>query len=380
MGDGTPPLTVRRSLAVALLTSARTWRGSGVSLASIALGLSDAGHRVYLLAGEADVVAGFGKVGLSAIQVRTADTGLAEVWLMARVLREIGSDTIVVDRPRDLRLATLASLIHPVAIIHRYNLSRSDPPRDLLTRLAYRRVRLTVFPSRSLAERTLAHAAYLRHAPHRVIHGSVDVEQFYPDRAAADEFRRRHALGADQFVLAVGSLTLEKRYDFLLEAVAALAPDPPLLVVCGEGSHGPRLRERAQDLGLRTRFLGQLAPDWLRGAYTASTCFAHAGAVETFGLSVLEAMACGCAVVGVRGGAVPEVVDEAGFLAQPESATDFAALLRLVLADDATRARLGQAAIRRATEEFSVSAMRGAYAAAVESVWAEPAMRARCPA
>jgi alpha-1,3-rhamnosyl/mannosyltransferase len=136
-------------------------------------------------------------------------------------------------------------------------------------------------------------------------------------------------------------------------------------VICGEGSHGPRLRARAEALGLDVRFLGHLSPDELRGAYSACACFVHAGAIETFGLSVLEAMACACAVVAARGGAVPEVVGEAGLLAPSEDAAAFAALVRSVLADETKRAALGQAAHRRATERFSADAMQAAYAAAI---------------
>lgn len=307
----------------------------------------------------------FARSGLPATRVRTAKTGVREAWVLARVLGRVGADAILVDRPRDLRLAALASLVRPLAIVNRYNLSRPRPPRDLLTRMAYRRVRLTIFASRTTADRALALAPYLRRRPHRVIHGCVDSRLFHHDAAAAEAFRRDHGLGDARFALAVGSLTLDKGYDFLIDAWRMLLPGAPMLVICGEGSHGPRLRRRADEMGLNLRFLGHQPPERLRAAYSAATCFVHAGAVETFGLSVLEAMACGCAVVAIRGGAVPEVVGDAGLLADSGPPAEFAALVRAVLEGGERRIELGQAARRRATERFSAAAMHDAYATAI---------------
>ena len=360
-----------RRLSVALLTSARTWRGSGVSLASIAQGLLEHGHRAHMLAGDPEVVDSFRRLGLTADLVRAGNTGWREASDIARILRETAADVMLVDRPRDLRLAALASLAHRVAIVNRYNLSRRRPPRDLLTRLAYRRVALTVFVSETSAAGALRLASYLRRRPHRVINGSVDAGRFCPDPAAAAAFRRRHGLADTPFVLAVGSLTPDKRYDFLMDVWARPGERPPL-VVCGEGAHGGRLRARAAERGVNVRFLGQLDADQLVGAYSAAGCFVHAGAVETFGLSVLEAMACGQAVLGVHGGAVPEVLGQAGVIAPVDDPESFGRLLDALLADPARRADLGAAARRRVLERFSVATMRGSYVAALESVGPGP--------
>jgi glycosyltransferase involved in cell wall biosynthesis len=358
---------VSRPLQVAFLTSARTWRGSGVSLASVAQGLQERGHTAHMLAGDAQVVDAFAALGLPAGRVPTGNTGIREVRALASVLGEIGADVILVDRPRDLRLAALASVVHPVSIVNKYNLSRPRPPRDLLTRLAYRQVGLTVFVSETLAERALAQARYLRRRPHRVIREAVDAEWFRPDLEAAREFRAATGLGAEDFVLAVGSLTLDKGYDFLLDAWARLGSSAPSLLICGEGAHRERLRARTRDLGVDARFLGHLGPDLLRGAYNAACCFVHAGKVETFGLSVLEAMACGRPVLAIAGGAIPEVLGDTGLLAPADTET-FIALLRELLGDEARRTSMGDAARRRALQHFSMQRMRQAYASAIESV------------
>ena len=105
-----------RPLRVALLTSARTWRGSGVSRASVAEGLREHGHAPHMLAGDAEVVDAFTALGLPSGRVPTGNTGLREAGALAQTLRRIGADAVLVDRPRDLRLASLASLLYPVAM------------------------------------------------------------------------------------------------------------------------------------------------------------------------------------------------------------------------------------------------------------------------
>lgn len=363
-----------RPLSVALFTSARTWRGSGASLAIIAEGLVQRGHRAHLLAGDDEVVAAFARLGLPASRVPAGDTGLREARAVAAVLREIEADVILVDRPRDLRLAALASMRHPLGIVNCYNLSRSRPPSDLLSRLAYRRVGLTIFVSRDSADRTLQLAPYILRRPHRVIHGAVDPARFGPNPEAAVAFRRTHGLADAPFVLAVGSLTPEKRYDFLLDVWRHLGADAPPLLVCGEGGGEARLRDRAAALGLNIRWVGQLGRDQVPAAYAAATCLVHAGAVETFGLSVLEAMVSSLPVVAVRGGAVPEVLGDAGLLAPVDDVAAFTALVRELLTDPCRRAALGAAGRSRALQHFSLEVMRSSYAAAIESVCAKVAV------
>ena len=64
----------------------------------------------------------------------------------------------------------------------------------------------------------------------------------------------------------------------------------------------------------------------LASYFASADAFVHAGTHETFGLVVLEAMACGRPVVAMRAGAIPELVDEnAGVLAEPHADPDVAA-------------------------------------------------------
>jgi alpha-1,6-mannosyltransferase len=121
-------------------------------------------------------------------------------------------------------------------------------------------------------------------------------------------------------------------------------------------------------LGIESTFVGLLSPEMLRGAYSAARCLLHACRIETFGLSVLEAMACATPVVAANAGAIPEVLGDSGKLIAPDDPQRFARELQGILtAPDQGRA-LGLAAETRARELFSLNRMQREHVEAIEAV------------
>ena len=357
-----------RPLHVALLTSARAWRGSGVSLTHIARGLGARGHTVQLLATTPAVTAGFAAAGLPVQELPIHDTGFAEARQLTRALAALQADVLIAETARDVRLGALASFARRFALVHSYNVSGAVPRRDPIMRLAYRRVHLTIFRTHTGEREALAKAPFMERSPRRVIYEGVDSDVFRPDADAGRVFRARHDLGDRPFLLAVGALEHEKRYEWMLDALARLGPRPPLVAIGGSGSLEGAIRARGERLGLELRFLGFRLATELAAAYNAATCLVHAGAVETFGLTVAEAMACGRPVVAVASGALPEVVGEAGVLAAANDPAAFAAAVRDLLADPARAAVLGAAARDRAVAAFSMERMGREYSEALETL------------
>ncbi len=205
-------------------------------------------------------------------------------------------------------------------------------------------------------------------AGHRAIPNGVDCELFHPDAAAGLAFRRRHRLGDGPVLLGVGALEIEKRWDLLLESVALLASPALPLVLCGTGALEGSLRAHAERLGLEVRFVGQLDPVELVGAYNAATCVVHTRPDEVFALALIEALACGRPVLASGGGGTPELVGEAGVLAPPKDPVAFARLLQDLLGDEERRAALGVAARLRAVARYSTERMVRDYAEVLESL------------
>jgi alpha-1,6-mannosyltransferase len=172
----------------------------------------------------------------------------------------------------------------------------------------------------------------------------VDTAIFAPERRTLD-LRRCLGLREDARLLVyAGRFSEEKNLDVLRAAMALLGSPYHLLLVGGGRSARPS--ERITVLPYRRDSL-ELA-QWLASA----DALVHAGSSETFGLVIVEAMACGRPVVGVRAGAVPELVDDqVGELAEPHSAASLAAAVRRLYARNLEA--LGAAARARVLANFT---------------------------
>jgi alpha-1,6-mannosyltransferase len=130
----------------------------------------------------------------------------------------------------------------------------------------------------------------------------VDATVFSPLRRTLD-LRRQLGLPDDtRLLIYAGRFSREKNIPLLHETMARLGRPYHLLQLGGHRRYQPAVNI---DVIPYRRDSVELA-SWLASA----DALIHAGSNETFGLVVVEAMACGRPVVAIRGGAVPELVDE----------------------------------------------------------------------
>lgn len=202
----------------------------------------------------------------------------------------------------------------------------------------------------------------------RVVHPGVDTDRFFP--AAADPAIRAQLSARPEAPLVgiLGRIDPNKGVQTLVEAMAR--PDANLgranlsrahLVVIGREHVGSadfaaELRRRADELlGDRVRFIGPRddVPDVLR----ALDIMVNASRHEPFGRTVLEAQACGVAVVATDAGGIPEFVENlrTGLLVPPLDAPALGAALERLIGDEALRRRLAGEGAVQARERFSVT-------------------------
>jgi D-inositol-3-phosphate glycosyltransferase len=193
-----------------------------------------------------------------------------------------------------------------------------------------------------------------------------DPDEFAPqDRALS---RARLGLKADEFiVLQLGRMVPRKGVDNVIRSLAHLPADVParVLVVGGESREPDemltpeigRLRRLARELGVlqRVSFIGHRTRTELRDYYAAADVFASTPWYEPFGITPLEAMACGTPVVGSAVGGIRYSVRDGvtGFLVPPHDPQALAARLLQLHGNPALARALGRAGIRRTRSMFT---------------------------
>ena len=185
--------------------------------------------------------------------------------------------------------------------------------------------------------------------------------QFRPLPAASTEaVASRLGLPAG-YILFVGTVEPRKNLDTLLDALERVPEAPPLVVAGGWGWGFEATRDRLARMGGRVRVLGSVAPGDLPALYSRALCLAHPAWYEGFGLTPLEAMACGTPVVSSNAASLPEVVGDAALLCDPGSAEQWRAALSRLVADGDLRAEL--------SAQGPVRAGRFSWGRAAEATW-----------
>jgi glycosyltransferase involved in cell wall biosynthesis len=177
-------------------------------------------------------------------------------------------------------------------------------------------------------------------------------DRFRPieDAAEVDAVRARHGLEG-RYVLYVGNVEPRKNLVRVVDAFERAELRDATLAIAGRLAWLSDEIERrvASYRGPgRVRLLGYVADEDLPALYSGAEAFVYASLWEGFGLPVVEAMACGAAVVASRVAAIEEVAGEAARLVDPLSVDDIAAALASVLGDAAERERLRAAGLARA--------------------------------
>jgi glycosyltransferase involved in cell wall biosynthesis len=133
------------------------------------------------------------------------------------------------------------------------------------------------------------------------------------------------------------------------------ALDDVHLVIAGDGPEKQRLEKLTREaaLGDRVTFTGWV--DDIRDAMSDWDIYAQPSIAEGIGIAALEAMAQGIPVVASEIGGLREIVvnGETGFLVPSKDSAQLAAHLKELVCNPDLRARMGEAARRRATENFS---------------------------
>jgi phosphatidylinositol alpha-1,6-mannosyltransferase len=217
----------------------------------------------------------------------------------------------------------------------------------------------------------------------RLLYPGVDTTRFVP--AARDpSVRSRLGWGCRPVVLTVGRLQKRKGHDHLIQALSAIRPQVPdiLYAIAGDGEERVALEALVRRGGLAqsVQFLDEPDDATLVTCYQQCDLFVLPNRqvgddIEGFGMVLLEAQACGKAVVaGASGGTVETMrIGETGELVDCSTPDRLAGVVTCLLGDPVRRVRMGEAGRRWVVEHFDWASL----SRQAEQLFSEPPLLAR---
>jgi glycosyltransferase involved in cell wall biosynthesis len=209
-------------------------------------------------------------------------------------------------------------------------------------------------------EETLSRRSGYSSKPHRVIPLGVEVESFRPDPAVRAATRRRLGWGepGPPVVGYLGRFVAEKGIGLLTSALDAVKPSWRALFV-GGGPLDSELRTWAARFpNGQVQIVNGVPHDAVPHYLSAMDVLAAPSQTtprwkEQLGRMLIEAMACGVAVVGSDSGEIPHVIGEAGEIVAEADVAGWTGTLGALIEDPGRRRRLAEAGRDRATTQFA---------------------------
>jgi mannosyltransferase len=208
-------------------------------------------------------------------------------------------------------------------------------------------------------------AAFLKRESTIVMHG-VDTDRYAPPADRAPAFAEsglpgRYAIGC------FGRVRAQKGSDVFVEAMCRLLPRYPDFSAVMVGAIVPEqqgfangLKDRIAAAGLQSRIVitGEIAIEEVQRWYQRLSIYAFTSRNEGFGLTLIEAMSSGAALVASRAGAAEFVVEDGvtGVLTPPGDVDALVAALEPLMRDPASAAAMGERGRARVLEKFSLDA------------------------
>jgi L-malate glycosyltransferase len=271
-------------------------------------------------------------------------------WIAREMLREAGGDVRVV------------TTLHGTDI----TIVGQDPSFHAITKFSIERSDHITAVSEFLRRETVA-AFGCTGCNVEVIHNFVDTVAY--DRSAHTSAVHTLFGGGRKVLVHVSNFRKVKRVRDVVRVYAKVRERiPSVLVMVGDGPERVDAEQEARALGVigEVRFLGKI--EAVAPLLAGADLFLLPSQSESFGLSALEALACGVPVVASHAGGLPELVrdGETGALCPVGDVDAMAAAAVEILTDDERWRRMSDAAAADARERFSLDAIVSQYEALYE--------------
>ena len=267
-----------------------------------------------------------------------------------------------------LKIPVIATIHHPLPIDRQADLEQADGLRDRWRiKKFYSFIRMQAFVARRLdriitvSQSSANDTRLLFKVPAdklRVVYNGIDTEIY----SMNEETSRNR----DGLIMVANTDDRKKGVFYLLQALRLLREDGMKLTIVDDAErhssyvedvgslplYGSKLVRRLNLDGM-VHFTGRLTREELAQHYAAAKIAVVPSLYEGFGLPAAEAMACGTPVIATTGGALPEVVGDAGMLVPPANADALTAAIKQLLNDRQAQQRMSEAGRKRVKEKFN---------------------------
>lgn len=176
------------------------------------------------------------------------------------------------------------------------------------------------------------------------IHNAIDTKDFINH---SKEFEKKYLLQKNRMILAIGRLTREKGFQYLIMAFKEISkkfPDAVLVIIGPYRSYKIALDKLVKSLGLTEKviFTGPLEDSMVKSALSSCEMVVIPSKYEPFGLVALEAVRCRKPVIASATGGLSEIFTDGvnGLLVKPEDHEDLAEKIEILLNDKKMRISL----------------------------------------
>jgi glycosyltransferase involved in cell wall biosynthesis len=366
------------------IDTARIWRGGQNQVLLTVMGLRALGHRAALVAHAEGELRLRVQEGLELVPITPkSEMDLAAAWKLARVIKRLGPDIVHAHDPHGVAMASLALSMAgvepkpPLVVARRVDFHLKE---NALSRWKYRQADRFICASKLIGA-MLVHDGV---PPERVVTVHEGIDLAHVDAAPRADIHSEFWLPHHAPVIGnIAALVPHKGQRHLIEAAALVlrqVPDAHVLMA-GEGELRESLTHQIRERHLEKHvILTGFRPDVL-SLLKGFDLFVMSSVTEGLGTSILDAMACGKAVVATTAGGIPEVVVDGvtGLLVPPRDDQALAGAIVRLLRDDDLRGRMGAAGLERVRESFSAERMVSDTVAVYEQVLSERRGSLRAP-
>jgi glycosyltransferase involved in cell wall biosynthesis len=353
------------------IDTGRAWGGGQHQVMQTVVGLRALGQRAVLVARPDGELLKRMREGMDLVPLAPQhDVDLAAAWRLSRVVKQMRPEVVHAHDPGGLAMSALAlSIAAPSprpALVAAHRIE-SRLPHSSFSRWTHGEADGFIANTGVTAARLVTDG--IPRSKISVVHEGVDVDRI-ARLAPADVHAEFYLPHGSPVVGNVGALVPHKGHHDLIDAAALVVRDVPdaRFVIIGDGELRESLERQIKDRHLeRHVFLAGFrldAVELIKGCDLFAVSPVHEGMCT----ALVEAMAAAKAAVATSAGGIPEVMadGETGYLVSPRDHHGMADRLVFLLKHPATRAAMGEAALRRARDRFTVEQMVAATAAVYE--------------